>query len=100
MPTKNELNVLKLPDGSGVMVASRELPKDHWLYKEGFDEPPAGLRVGFGEERDELVKKVREAGRYALRASTLNGLDSDWDPDAVVQNFIVGLLGYFTHDGN
>jgi len=100
MTDKIKYSGIELPDGSGVMVASMELPKDHWLYKEGFDEPPAGLRVGFSPEREDLVKKVREAGRYAVRASTMNGTEPDWDPDAVVQNFIVGLLGYFTHDGN
>jgi len=100
MTNETESCGFELPDGSGVMVASTELPKDHWLYEEGFDEPPAGLRVGLSPEREELVKKVREAGKYAVRASTMNGKDPNWDPDAVVQNFIVGLLGYFTHDGN
>ena len=34
-----------LPDGSGFAVASMPLPKDHWLTADGFDEPPAPMRI-------------------------------------------------------
>lgn len=89
----------RLPDGSGFATMSMPLPKDHWLTKEGFDEPPAPLRIGTGEERTELANKIRVAAKYAVRASTMNGKIDDFDPDAMVQNFVVGMLGYWIHDG-
>ncbi len=91
--------VYVLPDGSGCFVASLPLPKDHWLYAPERSEPPMPMRVGLGPKRTELVKQVREAARYAVRAATLNGKETDFDPDALVQNMVVGLLGYFTEDG-
>jgi hypothetical protein len=88
-----------LPDGSGFATASFPLPKDHWLYAEGHNEPPAPWRIGVGKERDLAVEGIRAAAKYAIRASTMNGKETDFDPDAMEQNFIVGLLGYWTHDG-
>jgi hypothetical protein len=88
----------RLPHGSAVVALP--LPKDHWLYKEGHDEPPAPMRIGRGERRSELAAQVQAAARYAVRASTMNGKEKDWDPDAMVQNMIVGLLGYWTEDGH
>ena len=29
----------------------------------------------------------------------MSGLDDDFDPDALVQNMVVGMLGYWTYDG-
>jgi len=90
----------RLPDGSGFAVMSMPLPKDHWLTKEGFNEPPAPFLMGTeNTQRDELVKKIRIAAKYAIRASTMNGKIDDFDPDAMVQNFVVGMVGYFTPDG-
>lgn len=90
----------RLPDNSGFAVMSMPLPKDHWLTKEGFDEPPAPLRMGTDNPlRKPLIDAVREAAKYAVRASTMNGKIDDFDPDAMVQNFVVGMLGYFTTDG-
>jgi hypothetical protein len=88
-----------LPDGSGFMLASLPLPKNHWLYRRGYNTPPMPLRMGSGPERDEMVKHVWAAGEYAVRAATMNGQEDDFDPDAMVQNFVVGLLGYFTKTG-
>lgn len=90
----------RLPDNSGFAVMSMPLPKDHWLTKEGFDEPPAPFLMGTGNpDREEWVKKIRTAAKYAIRAATMNGKTEDFDPDAMVQNFVVGMLGYFTSTG-
>ncbi len=90
---------VRLPDGSGAFVASFPLPNDHWLYAEGRSEPPMPMRVGLGARRDELAQQIRGAARYAIRASTMNGKEKDFDPDAMVQNMIIGMLGYWTGDG-
>ena len=57
------------------------------------------LRMGAGEARGSVAEGVRAAARYAIKASTANGREADFDPDAMVQNFVVGLLGYWTEDG-
>jgi hypothetical protein len=94
-----------MPDGTGAATISYPLPDDDWLRRDGFDEPPMPFRVGTEERvaielsREEFAAKIREAARYAIRASTDNGRVEDYDPDAMVQNFIVGLLGYWTSDG-
>ena len=94
-----EPNGVRLPDGSGVLLASFPLPKDHWIYTEGHNEPPMPMRIGLGAKRNELADQIRAATRYAVRASTMNGTEMDFDPDAMVQNMVVGLLGYWTEDG-
>lgn len=88
-----------LPDGSGFAVASTPLPADHWLTRPGYSEPPMPWRIGVCSERTEQADKVRAAAMYAIRASTMNGKIVDFDPDAMVQNFVVGMLGYWTDDG-
>ncbi len=91
-----------LPDGSGFAVISFELPPDHWsrVDPDAFNVPPMGLRMGTDDpRRRELVDKVRQAGRYAYRCATMNGTDEDLDPDALIQNLVVGLFGYWTPDG-
>jgi hypothetical protein len=90
---------VRLPDGSGAFVASWPLPKTHWLYAEGQDEPPMPMRTGLGAERSALADQIRAAARYAVRGATMNGRETDFDPDALVQNMVVGLLGYWTEDG-
>jgi hypothetical protein len=90
----------RLPDGSGFFTASFPLPRDHWLYAEGYNTPPAPWRIGVGNERTEVAEGIRAACRYAVRASTMNGKEMDFDPDAMVQNMVVGLLGYWTKDGH
>ncbi len=91
-------DMMVLPNGSACCVASSPLPKDHWIYAEPGD-PPMGLRMGASEERTAMVEKVREAAQYAVRGATMSGTATGFDPDALVQNMIVGLLGYYTVDG-
>lgn len=90
---------VRLPDGSGFFTASLPLPKDHWLYAEGRNDPPMPMRTGVGAKRNELADQIKAAARHAIRASTMNGKEPDFDPDAMVQNMIVGLLGYWTDTG-
>jgi hypothetical protein len=89
----------RLPDGSGFATASFELPKDHWIYGDA-QRPPMTMRTGTDHpRRKELEQLVREAGKYAVRSATRSGKDDDFDPDALLQNLIVGLFGYHTSDG-
>ena len=99
MSGENDGWAVRLPDGSGAFVMSWPLPKDHWLYADHDNEPPMPMRVGVGPERDALAAQVRAAARYAVRGATMNGKAMDFDPDALVQNMVVGLLGYWTPDG-
>lgn len=111
-----------LPDGSGFAIMSMPLKKDHWIYKkadDGFNVPPMPFRMG-GEHhavlsitpclgfpydrhlsmtKKEFADKVREAGRYAVKCATMDGKEMDFDPDALIQNLIVGMLGYHTDTG-
>ena len=90
-----------LPDGSAFFTVSLPLPDDHWLYQQSDDHesPPMQLRLGTDSKlRREMTEVVINAVRYALRSSTGYGRH-DWDPDAVVQNVVVALLGYYTPDG-
>jgi hypothetical protein len=89
----------RLPDGSGFATMSLPLPKDHWIYADRVDDPPAPMRIGRGADRDKLAAQIREAARYAVRGATMNGREMDFDPEALVQNMIVGMLGYWTEDG-
>lgn len=93
--------VTRLPDGSAFCTASFPLPKDHWIYREHPDgeSPPMPFRRGKGKIRDRLATKIRLASRYAIRASTMHGKEMDFDPDAMVQNMVVGMLGYWTDTG-
>jgi hypothetical protein len=90
-----------LPDGSGAAVMSMPLPKDHWLTKEGWNEvSPAPFLMGTDDpRRKEWAEKIREAGKYAYRCATANGKEEDIDPDALLQNLVVGMLGVWTPDG-
>lgn len=67
-------------------VVSFPLPKNHWLYAEHDNVYP---------ESDPEKKLSREAvvaaAKYAIRASTYNGKDLDFDPDAMVQNFLCAM---------
>jgi hypothetical protein len=93
-----------LPDGSAFDVISLPLSNDHWIYRKGEDgfsePPPMPFRMGTSDSRRQKFNEmVRAAARYAVKASTMHGQDSDFDPDAMVQNFVVGMLGYHTPDG-
>lgn len=111
-----------LPDGSGFMIGSFPLPKDHWLYSDAKNIPPMPVRMGdstrlllggcfddgsndFGARgcvtlsKQQVAAMIRSAGRYAIRACTSNGTDMDFDPDAMLQCLIVGMIGYCTENG-
>ena len=84
-----------LPDGSGFGILSFPLPKDHWIYKEreyedGAIEPkdlPAPVLT------HALRQQVIDAIRYAVRSATNCGKETDFDPDALVQNAVYALCG-------
>ncbi len=90
----------KLPDGSSFFTAEMPLPKDHWLYQKEYEgAPPMPLLMGKSHEiRKSFEIALRKAGKYALRVSTQYGQES-LDPDAFLQNLIVGFLGYHTETG-
>ncbi len=90
-----------LPDGSAFAVMSFPLPKDHWLYAPreympGADEP-VELPWPCLERTPENEERARLAIRYAIRGSTDCGKESDFDPDALVQNALYALLGPYPH---
>jgi len=90
----------RLPDGSGAAVVSFPLPDNHWLTAEHENVPPMPFRMGTDDpRRTEWKNAIRDAGKYAVRCATMNGADNDFDPDALVQNLVVGMIGYFTPDG-
>ncbi len=98
MTNDNEVTIL--PDGSAFATMSFPLPKDHWLYAEGLDAPPMPFRMGTSDpDRKLWEQRLRVAGQYAVRGATMNGKDTNFDPDALIQNLIVGFLGYHTEDG-
>jgi hypothetical protein len=72
-----------LPDGSGFFVGTFPLPKDHWLYSDVEDTLPLPYL--------NPEKKQQEAARYAIRGATNKGKITDFDPDALVQNFLVAM---------
>ena len=84
-----------LPDGSGFAVVSYPLPKDHWSLNRPLDlEPPAPFLMDPADSRrNDVAQAIREAGKYAYHAACLS--DPDHDPDAFLQNLIVGLIGYW-----
>lgn len=89
-----------LPDGSAFFVGSHPLPQTHWLYANHENIPPMPFRTGTSDDRRKAFNaSVREAAKYAIRAATMNGKVEDFDPDAMVQNFVVGMLGYHTSNG-
>jgi hypothetical protein len=90
--------VMVLPDGSAFGVMSFPLPDDHWLYApneyrdgehEPIDLPKPVLTRPF---RDAVVAAVR----YAVRGATTRGQETDFDPDALVQNAVYALCGPYT----
>lgn len=93
----------ELPDGSGFATVSYEVPKTHWIYaknEKGWSlPPPMPFRMASGAARCEIAEKMREAAKYAVRSATMGGTAMDFDPDALVQNLVVGMIGYWTEDG-
>lgn len=93
-------DVTYLPDGSGFACLSLPLPKDHWLFQPGYNVPPMPFRLGNEHPLRKIWKNaLKNVGRYAVRAATSNGTEMDFDPDALVQNFIIGMIGYYTPTG-
>ena len=90
--------VMILPDGSAFGVMSFPLPDDHWLYA------PNEYRDGEYEPIDlpkpilthALRDAVVAAVRYAVRGATMRGQETDFDPDALVQNAVYALCGPYT----
>lgn len=92
--------VVELPDGSGFATMNMPLPSDHWLTQPGDNVPPIPFRMGTDDpKRKKWTEGIRAAGRYAVRSATQNGEVKDFDPDALVQSLIVGILGYYTSNG-
>lgn len=89
------------PDGmSGFMTASFPLPENHWIYTLDTSRPPMPLRLGTDDVRHREIKDaIWAAAKYAVCCATMNGKDDDFDPDALCQQMVVGLIGYFTPDG-
>lgn len=86
-------------DDHAFLTASFPLPKDHWIYQEP-NVPPMPMRMGCENPgRQEMTGKIVAAARYAVRGATDSGRIDDFDPDALVQNMVIGLLGYWTPDG-
>jgi len=90
-----------LPDGSGFATVSYPLRHDHWLYADnGYEPPPMPMRMGKDDPRRcHYEQMIKRAAQYAVRAATMKGKEMDFDPDALVQNMVVGMLGYHTPDG-
>jgi hypothetical protein len=86
-------SVANFPDGHTAMVVSFPLSKNHWIYEDS-GEPPAPLKIESIETRMHLESVFKDAVKYAVKASTLSGKEMDFDPDAMIQNFMVGLFGY------
>jgi hypothetical protein len=119
--TITEMHVL--PDGSGFAIMSMPLKKDHWIYQGDRQEswgvsnvPPMPFRMGAKDvirlwpyrlpipgittlNRQAMSDRIRAAGKYAIRCATMNGKEMDFDPDAMLQNLVVGFLGYGTETG-
>ena len=76
-------------------MASFPLPKDHWLYA------PREYDVGAEHPKElpspilthALRAEVVSAIRYAIRGATMCGKETDFDPDALVQNAVYALCG-------
>jgi hypothetical protein len=91
-PKPRIVDAIKTPDGFSAVV-SFPLPKNHWIFEE-HGEPPAPLHTDSNETRMRLESIFRKVVKYAIQASTMSGKDMDFDPDAMIQNFLVGLFGY------
>ncbi|MBN3848184.1 hypothetical protein G3N58_15285 [Paraburkholderia sp. Ac-20342] len=91
-----------LPDGSAFSVASLRLPADHWLYAPRSSEWDSARETGADTPHPILTHAQRDAVvaavRYAIRGATMCGKESDFDPDALVQNAVYALCGPYGFD--
>ena len=49
--------------------------------------------------RQAFADRIREAGKYAIKCATMDGKEMDFYPDAMLQNLVVGMIGYWTENG-
>lgn len=94
----SEPNILNIKPSVAVSISGSANELGHWI-KEPAGEPPAGLRRGNYSQRRQDVAAIEEAGRYALRRATKGYTKSDFSPDDVIANLVIGLLGYFSKEG-
>jgi len=87
-------SVANFPDGHTAMVVSFPLRKTHWIFQDS-GEPPKPLDMASTEERMFLESKFKDVVKYAVKCSTMSGKYMDFDPDAMIQNFMVGMFGYY-----
>lgn len=85
------VSVMDYGNGEGGCVVSFPLPKDHWIFSEDENLPPRHPEEWTSFNAREYV---RAAARYAIRASIPRGVDPDFDPDAMAQNFEIGMAGF------
>lgn len=96
---------VKLPDGSGFMIGSFPLPKNHWIYDKvkqseiysrdiKGDLPPVlkGIVPVGSEAENKLREEVKQALQSAVRGATMCGEEMDFDPDALIQNAMSNLF--------
>lgn len=114
MPKLGGDNCTILPDGSAFATLDLPLPKDHWIYKRDADgfvavEPIVGVMGRYvtsfivstndGMVEDSNIRQpdarkiIRKAAMNAIRAATNSGSIESFDPDAMVRNFELELLG-------
>lgn len=75
-------------------------PADHWSKAPRTDEPPMLLCMGANDpRRAQIEEAIKHATRYALKTAEHHGMRGDFDWDAVVQNVIIGTVGYYTETG-
>ena len=90
-------NYIELPDGSAFGCISLPLPKDHWIFKSSCHEwdsiRDTTADTPYPILTHQLEKYIVTAARYAIRSATLNGKEMDFDPDALIQNFVYALCG-------
>lgn len=85
---------MKLKNTPSFSTAELPLPEDHWLYKEEENIPPQSLKCMVTPHNyKDLKAKICKVMQYALRTATMNGT-ATLDPDALVQNAVIGLIGY------
>lgn len=78
-----------IPEGDKLTLNSY-----HWLYLPGEDIPPIPFKMAYTHPwRKHVIAGIKKSAKYALRAATDNGRINDFDPDAVVQLMVKGMIG-------
>lgn len=90
------MTIHELRDSAGNVIhacatASFPLPSDHWVYQEPV-EPEHFLQLPDNEQAN-VEQKSQEALKYAIQVCTNRGMDSDFDPDALLMAFRNTLFG-------